>query len=58
MFMLSREAGMEVYSDVYDNAISNTDAGLYGALPLVMERHLDRHPEFLQPLHRLVVQHR
>ncbi|KAK4099068.1 HET-domain-containing protein [Parathielavia hyrcaniae] len=37
----------------------NTAAALsYRALPLVMNRHVDKFPEYLQPLYDLLVQHR
>lgn len=58
--VLGRTAGMEM--EILDStsygAISNGPAPLHAALPLVMGRHPDRHPEFLQPLHDLLVSHR
>jgi Heterokaryon incompatibility protein (HET) len=44
-------------SEAYDT-INNTATDLYAAVPLVMGRHIDRHPEILQPLHQLLVNHR
>jgi hypothetical protein len=56
--LLCRETGIDQYSDVSYNAISNADASSKDALPLIMGRHPDRHPEFLQPLYELLVHHR
>ncbi|KAK0631653.1 heterokaryon incompatibility protein-domain-containing protein [Immersiella caudata] len=36
---------------------ANAAAAAFRALPLVMARHVDKHPEFLQPLHTLLVSH-
>lgn len=53
--MLCRVAGVNQYSDsdVWSGTLDS-----YRALPLVMGRHPDKHPEFLQPLHDLLIAHR
>ncbi|ETS81122.1 hypothetical protein PFICI_06124 [Pestalotiopsis fici W106-1] len=59
--ILCREAGIDHLSDdplpkASRQARSNIDA--HGALPLILGRHVDKHPDFLQPLHRLITEHR
>lgn len=54
---LCRHAGVNEFSDVLDTG-NNIAVDSTSALPLVMGRHIDRHPEFLQPLHGLLVKHR
>lgn len=56
--ILCREADIDPYRDAYINDISSADTSSYGALPLVMGRHPDRHPELLQPLYELLILHR
>jgi hypothetical protein len=55
--ILCRETGTELFSNVGDDFINNTAADSYGALPLVLGRHPDRHPEFLQPLYELLIRY-
>jgi hypothetical protein len=55
---LCNEARIEQFSDEYDSNPRNDIPGSYGALPLIMGRHPDKHPETLQPLHNLLINHR
>jgi hypothetical protein len=52
--ILCRIAHVESYREEYDT--SSTHGFL--ALPLVMGRHPDKHPEFFQPLDELLISHR
>lgn len=51
--MLCEEAGVEQFGNRYDGNLTNG----YAVLPLVMGRHPDKHPELLQPLQDLLVNH-
>jgi Heterokaryon incompatibility protein (HET) len=55
--ILCHATGINENSSVY-RGTSNDNAVSLGALPLVMGRHPDRHPEFFQPLHELLINHR
>lgn len=50
--ILCDEAGIDEFSIEYGKNST------HGALPLVMARHIDKHPEILQPLHSLLIDHR
>ncbi|KAI2617613.1 hypothetical protein GGS26DRAFT_576251 [Hypomontagnella submonticulosa] len=52
--MVCRVAGVNPYGD---RSIRRGTVDSYRALPLVMGRHPDKHPEVLQPLHDLLVAH-
>lgn len=56
--ILCSETGTELFSAAGDNFINNTAADSYNALPLTLGRHPDRHPEMMQPLYELLIQHR
>ncbi len=51
--MLCREAGISEVTADYDGGQTES----YSALPLIMARHVDKHPRFLQPLYDLVISH-
>lgn len=55
--ILSREAGVEQYYDANSDVPIGDQRGAFAALPLVMGRHMDKHPEFLQPLCDLLIDH-
>lgn len=54
---LSREAGINQFYDANSDVPQGNRPSALAALPLVMGRHLDKHPEFLQPLCDLLVDH-
>lgn len=56
--ILCRVSGVEQFGDVSQFKIDDFKSRTYPALPLVMGRHVDKHPESLQPLHDLLVDHR
>jgi hypothetical protein len=57
--MLCRKARCTQFSGNFGNPgnSENHIASSYRALPLVMGRHVDKHPEFLQSLHALLANH-
>lgn len=55
--MLCLEAGINQFGDSYHDRVKHNRGTRYAAIPLVMARHIDRHPEFLQPLRALLVAH-
>lgn len=55
--MLSCEAGIKQFYDANSYVPKGDPTRSFAALPLVMGRHVDRHPEFLQPLCDLLVDH-
>lgn len=55
---LGHEIGISLHSGEDENSNANADPNAFNALPLVMGRHPDRHPEFLQPLLKLLVSYR
>ncbi|KAI1853972.1 hypothetical protein JX266_001113 [Neoarthrinium moseri] len=55
--ILCRVAGVDQYGDS-PYSTENTGSRAFGAFPLVMGRHIDKHPEYLQPLHDLIIDHR
>jgi heterokaryon incompatibility protein (HET) len=56
--ILGRETNVDFLSSDAYRTINSTATDLYAAVPLVMGRHIDRHPEILQPLHELLVNYR
>jgi hypothetical protein len=56
--VLGYETGENFLTSESYGTIKNTSANSYTAVPLIMGRHVDRHPEFLQPLHKLLINHR
>lgn len=59
--ILSQEAGVDPLSNnplpsIFQQARSSADA--HAALPLILGRHVDKYPDFLQPLYHLVIEHR
>jgi hypothetical protein len=55
--MLAREAGIEQFYDANADVPQGDRTRAFAALPLVMGRHLDKHPEYLQPLCDLLIDH-
>jgi hypothetical protein len=55
--MLAREAGIEQFYDAGGDVPQGDRTRALAALPLVMGRHMDKHPEFLQPLYNLLIDH-
>ncbi len=58
--ILCMEAGLEQFGGAYGTSSISNDAiaQKYRALPLVTGRHPDKHPEILQSLHDLIIEHR
>lgn len=59
--ILFREVGIDQFSDDPLPMISRESQlgpNAHAALPLTYGRHIDRHPDFLQPLYRLLIEHR
>jgi len=52
---LCREAGIEKFYDANGNVPKGDGTRALAALPLVMGRHMDKHPENLQPLCDLLI---
>ena len=55
--ILSREAGIDQFYDANGDVPQGNRRKQLTALPLVMGRHMDKHPEFLQSLCDLLVDH-
>ncbi|KAB5536698.1 heterokaryon incompatibility protein-domain-containing protein [Coniochaeta sp. 2T2.1] len=55
--MLCDEAGIDQFGVEHDSNFGNGITDAWKALPLVMGRHPDKHPEVLQPLHHLLVRY-
>lgn len=55
--MLAREAGIQQFYDARGDVPQGDRTRALAALPLVMGRHMDKHPEFLQPLCDLLIDH-
>lgn len=55
--ILSYCAGVELNGDVSQSDLLAARS-TYAALPLITDRHPDRHSEFFQPLYDLLIQHR
>ena len=57
--LLCREAGVQQFGEVYSTSSipSVSKTRQYRALPLVMARHPDKHPEMLQTLSDLIIDH-
>lgn len=55
--ILSREAGIEQFYDANGDVPKGDRTRALAALPLVMGRHIDKHPEILQPLCDLLIDH-
>lgn len=55
--MLAREAGIQQFYDANGDVPQGDRTRALAALPLVMGRHMDKHPEFLQPLCDLLIDH-
>lgn len=55
--ILCREAGIDQFGDAMGNDDTHGSIDLHRALPLVMGRHVDKHPEMQQPLYDLIVLH-
>ncbi|KAK4539372.1 hypothetical protein LTR36_011002 [Oleoguttula mirabilis] len=57
--MLEREVGKElVDGELVDKMSRSSASRKYQALPLVLGRHVDKHPEMQQPLYDLLLNHR
>jgi Heterokaryon incompatibility protein (HET) len=56
--ILGSETVVNFLSSGSHDLINTTSPEMYAAVPLLMGRHPDRHPEFLQPLHDLLLSHR
>lgn len=50
--------GVNLYSNEDEDFNASADPNAFNALPLVMGRHPDRHPELPQPLSKLLVRYR
>jgi len=55
--MLAREAGIQQFYDADGDVPQGDRTKALAALPLVMGRHIDKHPEVLQPLYNLLIDH-
>lgn len=55
--ILCHKADINPYTNVDDVDMSSAHVRSYSALPLVLGRHVDRHPQFFQPLYDLIVRH-
>ena len=56
--LLGREAGINQFYDVNDNVPQGDQNRVsLSALSLVMGRHMDKHPEYFQPLCNLLIDH-
>lgn len=55
--ILGYETNINIVSDTESLGLGNAIADSHAAIPLVMGRHPDKHPEFLRPLHELLVEH-
>ena len=58
--ILCWETGVDEFDPDFGTSRRDTNraaALTHGALPLVMHRHVDKYPEYLQPLYDLVVRH-
>lgn len=55
--ILCREAGIDQFGPILGDGAASRMTGSYKALPLVMGRHPDKHPEMQQPLYDLIVTH-
>ncbi|KAF3023606.1 hypothetical protein E8E14_012259 [Neopestalotiopsis sp. 37M] len=59
--ILFREVGIDQFSDDPLPMVSRgsqSGPNTHAALPLTYGRHIDKHPEFLQPLYHLLIEHR
>ncbi|KAH7305102.1 heterokaryon incompatibility protein-domain-containing protein [Rhexocercosporidium sp. MPI-PUGE-AT-0058] len=55
--IICREAGIpQFYNALHDSPLGDRRSA-FTALPLVMGRHMDKHPEYLQPLCNLLIDH-
>lgn len=55
--LLEDETNTDLVGDTVYLGAGNATADSYAALPLVAGRHPDKHPEYLRPLHELLVEH-
>lgn len=56
--ILGNKAGVNLLSDTPQGAMFRAPTNLQPAVSLLVGRHPDRHPEFLLPLHELLLRHR
>ncbi|KAH6880736.1 heterokaryon incompatibility protein-domain-containing protein [Thelonectria olida] len=55
--LLCRNARIEQFGDEHLGVLPDGKAATFAAVPLTLGRHVDKHPEFLQPLANLLVTH-
>jgi hypothetical protein len=56
--ILCHQAGVNQFGDISSHGPRVPKIGAYAALPLVMGRHVDKHPQTSQLLQDLLVDHR